>query len=198
MKYVKTFGLAAMAAMALMAFIASSASATALYSNTTKQGAGTEINATLTGGTATLETLEGTVLDTCKGGGVAGKTNNAGGAGVSVTGTIESLTWSECTKTTDTLNPGSLEIHWISGTKNGTLTAIDAEVTINTIFGSCVYGSAKALNLGTVVGSTTGNATMEINTKVPKISGNFACPAESRWTASYTVTTPSPLHVTKE
>lgn len=94
----------------------------------------------------------------------------------------------------DTITLGNLEITNISGTHNGTLKGNDTEVTTSTIFGSCVYGFAKSLDLGTIVAGSP--ATLSINAITPKISGNATCPAEARWTASYAFTTPSTLTVT--
>jgi len=196
MKHLKVFGLAAVAAMALMAFVgASTASATALYSGATKLGAGTVIEASLTGGTATLTTTEGTVLDTCTGGGVTGKTSNAGGAAETVKGTISALTWSGCTEPTTTLKTGGLEIHYTSGL-NGTLTSTGGtEVTISTtIFGSCVFTIGAGGTIGTLTGSTTSNAVLHVNATATRLSG--LCPASAKWAGTYTVTNPKTLHVT--
>lgn len=206
MKYMKLIGLAALAAMALMAFGAGTASATKLCKNNLSTTNCSEhypektlVEATLTKNakgeqTAILETLEGTVLDTCTGSTVAGKTENTAATGEPVKGKIETLTWSGCTKTTNTLSMGTLEISHIAGTDNGTLTGSSTEVTINTIFGSCVYGlAATGTHIGTVVGGNP--ATITISAIVPKLSGNFACPSESRWTATYTITQPNPLYV---
>jgi hypothetical protein len=192
MKYIKMLGLAAVAAAALMAF-AGTASATKLYSGGTQKLAGTTIESSLTG-SASLETTEGTVLNTCTGGSVKGKTSNSEGA--SISGSIESLTWTGCTKTTHTIKNGSLEIAYTSGL-NGSVTGKGSEVTIDGIFGaSCVYGTGSGTALGTLVGSTTGNATLAIKATVPRISGGFICPSQAVWNASYTVTSPTPLHVT--
>lgn len=195
MKHLKMLAMVATAAIAGIAFTgASSASATSLYSGATTLGTGTVIDMSMTG--SSIDESGSTVLDTCTGGTIKGTIQNSGGVGKSVSLVVNELIWKECSKTTDTLNLGSLEIHWIEGTKNGTLTGSDAEWTSNTIFGTCVYGTAKALNIGTIMGSTTGSATINISTSVPKISGNFACPSTTLWTASYAFTSPSPLHVT--
>jgi hypothetical protein len=191
MKYVKMLGLAAIAAAALMAFLgAGTASATVLCKNATcteDYPSGTEIEATLSG-SAILETTGGTVLDTCTGGKVSGKTSST--SGTPLTGAISALTWEGCTKTTKTLTNGSLAIEHTSGV-DGTLSATGTEVTVNTIFGSCVFGPVGSLTLGTLKGGAP--ATLTINTIIPRISG--PCPSEARWTASYTVTKPNPLYI---
>jgi hypothetical protein len=195
MKHLKMFGLAAMAAMALMGLVAASASATALYSGATKQAVGAEIKSSLTtGGTASLTTTEGTELDTCTISEVNGTISNAGGASATVSGNVTKLHWTNCTVTTHTLALGTLEIHWTSGV-NGTLTGSGFEVTTNTkLFGSCVFTLGTGTTLGTLTGSTTGDAVMDINAVATRKSG--LCPSTAKWVANYTVTTPTPLHVT--
>jgi hypothetical protein len=193
MKYIKILSLAAVAAMALMAF-AGTASATVLKSGTTTLGVGTTIDASLKG-SAKLES-GGEVLDTCTAGTVKGPITNAGGSNATVTGEIKELTWENCTKPTTTLKPGTLEIHHITGTTNGTVTGSGSEVTINGIFGtSCVYGTGAGLDLGTLKGVTSGSASLVINVSVPRTAGGFLCPSSAVWNAEYTVTSPTGLNV---
>lgn len=199
MKYLKMLGLAAVAAMALMAFVgAGSASATVLCKTAPVGGvcpegwdyaAGTEGTASLTE-SLVLETKEGTILDTCSGSTVQSTLSNTGSAAETIKSKLSSITFTGCTKTTDTINPGSGEVHWIAGTSNGTLTTFSTEVTVNTIFGSCVYGAkATGTDYGTTVGGNPGSLTL--NTLIPRVSGNFACPAEARITGKYVATNPT-------
>jgi hypothetical protein len=218
MKYLKMLGLAAVAAMALMAFVgAGTASATVLCKTQLTTGcaasgwdypAGTTIDATLKSptSTATLETTGGTTLDTCTGSTVHGKTETTGSSTTTVSGKLTSelnaegdpkgLTWSGCTVPTTTLAAGSLEIHWISGTDNGTLTASGAEVTVNTgFFGACVYGTGTGKDLGTLLGGSPATLAISTNVTLTKNESGL-CPSETKWTATYEVTTPKPLFVT--
>jgi len=195
MKHLKMLGLAAMAAMALMAFVGvGAASATVLESGSTKLPAGTDITASLSG-SAALTTTDGTLLDTCTGGGISGKTTNGGGSSSTVNGSVATtgLTWTNCTRTTSTIAGGTLEVHYTSGI-NGTVTASGFEVTVETgIFGSCVF-TVSNTNLGTLTGSTTTNAVLDVNTVVTRKSG--ICPASEKWVGTYKVTQPVPLAVT--
>lgn len=212
MKFVKLIGLAALAAMALMAFGTGTASATKLCKNNLSTtacsehyGIGTTIDGTLTG-SATLWTVkeeggkkvEGTLLDTCTTSTVKGKTENTAATGEAVKGPIEALTWEGCTKTTETIEKGTLEISWISGTDNGTLISKGARVLIKTIFGTCTYGTSNTgTDLGTVQGGKT--ASISIATIVPLLkddTGFGACPTEGFWTANYSITEPAPLYIT--
>ena len=204
MKYLKILGLAAVAAMALMAFGAGTASATKLCKNNLSTtacsehyGVGTVVEGTLTG-SAVLETTGGSTLDTCTGSTVSGKTTTTAATGAAVTGNVETLTWTGCTFPTATTATGSLEISHIASTDNGTLRGKGQEVTINTgLFGACTYGTSATgtgTHLGTVVGGKP--AKLTINTIVPLTKNESGlCPAEARWTASYTVTKPAEMWV---
>jgi hypothetical protein len=194
MKYLKIIGLVAVAAMALMAFGAGTASATKLYGSGVALGAGTEIKGSLTL-TAELVTTEGTVLNQCTGSSMTGTTSNAGGSTETVKGAVATagLTWSGCTNTVTTLEGGELEIHHITGTTNGTLTAKGFKVTVQTPFGSCVFTTGAGTHMGTLTGSTTGNSTMDINAVVTRETG--LCPLSARWKATYVTTSPTKLTV---
>jgi hypothetical protein len=202
MKYVKTAGLLAFASAALVALMGTgSASATVLCNNNTsttacssKIAAGTEIKSKLTG-SAVLETTGGTTLDTCTGGEVNGKVENAGSSTTTVSGKNSAVTWSGCTVETKTLAPGSLEIHWVSGTDNGDVTGSGTEVTVNTgFFGACVYGPGIGKLLGRIVGAIKAVITITVTIPLTKNESGL-CPSETKWTANYEVTTPSPLFV---
>jgi hypothetical protein len=201
MKYLKMLGLAAIAAMGLMAFLgAGSASATVLCTTTDTPDcsvgwdypANTTIDASLNG-TATLE-AGSTKLDTCTGGTVHGFTSNTGSTTTTVSGSIDELTWTGCTNTTDTLTNGSLEIHWISGTHDGTVTGKGSEVTVNTLGVTCTYGTGSGTDLGTLESGT--EPKLKISTTVPKIAGSFICPSNASWTAEYIITEPHALYIT--
>jgi len=207
MKHLKILGLAAVAAMALMAFLgAGTASATVLCKTqmgfTSCYVAGweypvtTSVEITQTPATTmVLETTGGVVLDTCVGSTLSGSMTFAGAAIATPQIALAKLEWGACSRTTHTLKLGKLEVHHISETDNGTLTATGGiEVTINTIFGSCVFGTGEALD----VGKLTGGNPATINTQkavIPKISGNAACPAHAVWNAQFTVTSPAPIYV---
>lgn len=202
MKHVKMLGLAAVAAAALMAFIgASTASATVLCSTatnpcTSKYPAGTALSFSLKAGTsAKLVQTNGESLDTCTGSTVAGKVSNAGGAAATVSGPVETLTWSNCTFPTTTTQKGNLEVHYTSA-NNGTLTASsEFKVTIQTFFfGSCVYGVTAGTQLGTLAGGKP--ATFVANAVAKKLSGSeAACPETAKWTAEYQSTGATALYV---
>lgn len=204
MKYIKMLGLAAVAAAALMAFVgASTASATVLCKEGKTSGcaaagkayaSGTAVEATLTSGTSAELLAGGFLEDTCTGSTIKGTTSNAGSSTETVRGSASSLTWSGCTFTTTTKTLGTLEIHWISGTDNGTLTASGFEVNVNQPFGTCTYKSGTGNDLGTLKGGNP--ASIVISTTVTG-GGAFGCPSTATWNAAYTVTAPKPLFVSE-
>jgi hypothetical protein len=202
MKYLKKLGLAASVAVASTAFLgAGSASATVLCSTTLSTScpagqtwpANTALDFSIpAGSSANLVDTAGEELDTCSASTVKGKLTNAGSSTETATGPVEELTWTSCTFPTKTLTLGKLEVHRITGTSNGTVTADGTfEVTINTVFfGSCIYGVTSGVSLGDI---TEGNpAIFHANAVAEKFSGsNLACPSTSKWTATYTVTSPA-------
>lgn len=199
MNRLKMLVLAMAAAVVAVAFTgASSASATVLCKTTTTPcgsvyPAGTVVRPTLTGSNS-LETLEGMTLDTCTGTSIKTLIENPGGSTSTVSGPNTELVASGCTNQTLTIKPGSLEIHSISGTDNGTVTGLVAEVTVNsTLFGSCVYGAGTGTDIGTLVGGEA--PVIKVNGIVKRTGGSMFCPSETRWTGEYKVTEPTPMYV---
>jgi hypothetical protein len=210
MRYIKILGLAAVAAMALTAFLgAGSASATVLCKTTPVSGVcptgwhypeGTTIDATVDG---TVRLVAGPIDNTCTTSTVKGKTENTGSASETVRGSIETLTFTGCTCPVTVIKNGSLEIHSIAGSNNGTLTGKNSEVTVSCSGVSCIYGtSATGTHLGTVTGSATdtGNATVDLGNletgkgaSLEKKGGSFLCPSTGEWTGHYWITEPHPL-----
>src|SRR6478752_109063 len=181
MKPLKGLGLPAMAAAVLFALAsASTASATVLCKNNASTaiciigtyGAGTEIKASLVSGNSKLSTPFKTVE--CSKSTISGKVENAGSSSSTVSGNLSSLTFSECNCEVKTLKNGSLELHQISGTDNGTATSTGAEITAqcSTIFGNvhCLYATEKT-DLGTLVGGNP--AKLEVKeANIPRLTTN--------------------------
>lgn len=198
MKYLKMLALAAVAAGALTAFIGAGTASASTFCSTTVESCPSAqkwpvneiLEFTLTSGTsAQLVNTAGESLDTCKSSKVKGPVTNAGSSTETLTGSIEELTWGTCTFPTTTTLKGKLEVHKIAGTSNGTVTADgETRVTINTIFfGSCVYTVPTGESIGDI---TEGNpAIFHANAVAHQVGENVACPATSKWTATYTLTT---------
>jgi len=208
MKYVKMLGLAAVAAAALMAFVgASTASATVLCKNGTttttcseKYGATTTIESKLVTGTkAKLATAFKTVE--CGKSAVAGKSGDAkegeGSATETVKGAVTTLTFEECNCEVVVLKKGTLEVHSIAGTDNGTVTSNGAEVTVQcneTIFGKvhCIYVTENT-DLGPLTGGNP--AKLKAEASIPRLKTDSLCSEKANWTAEYEVTAPKPLFI---
>lgn len=194
MKLRSILGIAAVVALALMAF-ASSASATTLYVNGVKQTGAVTIHATLKSGTsALLEDTSNFFANTCTASTVHGETSVFTGSVVSgpLTPGSSGLNFSSCIEEpVVTEASGSLSVEQISGTTNGTVRSIGAKVKTPSPFGTltCVTAASPGTDVGTLTGVTSGNATMDINAALN-------CGAiTAKWTATYTVTTPTGLDV---
>jgi len=205
MKYLKTFGLAAGAVAVLMAFAgAGTAAATVLCKNNESTSicnenysSETEITSSLVSGTkAKLKTSFKNVE--CSKATVSGRTENGGSATETVKVLVEALTFEECNCTVSVLKKGTLELHWISGGNNATVTGTGAEVTVtcSTIFGTvhCIYAT-EGTDLGTLTGGSP--AKLELNASVPRLTTNALCSEEATWEASYEVSSPKPLYATE-
>jgi hypothetical protein len=203
MKYVKMLGLAAMAVMALTAFLGvGSASATILCKTNIQEGcaasgwdypAGTEIHMTLEPGSLLILTGAFGVTSTCIESTVLGKTANTGGSTETIHGPINVLTLAGCNCTVEMIAGGELEIHWISGSTNGTLTNHGTREKFNCSGVTCFYGNG---DLGTVTGGA--EATIDFNATFEKEEGSsFLCGGTAVWEGGYAVTSPKPLYVSK-
>lgn len=203
MKLTKTLCIAMIAAGAALAIaIADSASATVLCTTTStpcanRWGSSTEIDSTLEAGKSSeIKDTNGNLLSECTTSTLKLTTITVGGA----TSTVEasfgkaSLTWNACTVATVSLAGGTVEIHHISSTDNGTVTGKGMQVTVNTLlFGSCTFGLGAAFrDIGTFTGGSIPAGTppvIDIDTVLTREAG--LCPSSARWKAVFEVTSPS-------
>lgn len=190
MKHLKNLSIA-LAAMALLALAgAGPASATKLQSGGKTLPTGTEIVSTMKAGTSSLfKMTSGATIETCTQSENKGKTTNESGA--TVNGVVTFQATGACTHTAHVLKNGEMKIEWTSG-NNGKVIALNSETTvISTVFGaSCIAKTGTGTTIGTLTGSTTTNATMDINGVLSSgICGDVV------WTSTYTVTSPVPLAV---
>jgi hypothetical protein len=185
MKFLKKLGLAAMAAVALTALAGSSASATVLCTATktpcpaeNRLGAGTRMDGSLTSGSsAVFKSQGGSTLFTCSQATIGWKLENAGSGTETVKGAIApaDVEWTSCTTTMRTIVGGSIEIHHIAGTDNGTVT-VSGVVTEVLLFGtSCLYGYGVGRHIGVVTGGPS--PTLDVNIVLPEAEPKkFICP----------------------
>ena len=204
MKYLKMFGLVAVAA-ALMALAAvGTASATVLCQNTStpcseKWAAGTQIEFHVKSGTKGIwGQTSGEPLVECTEGLLKGQPSvGSGSETVKMSVSASEFNWnSGCSGVqTKTLEGGTLEIHAIEGTDNGTVTATGFIFT-TTLFGTtCSYGFVKTTDLGTLTGSGAADAILDINTTFTKKEGSFLCPTTLTWVEEFTQVAGKALYV---
>jgi hypothetical protein len=149
------------------------------------------IKASLKAGTSSLlSDTSGFFANTCTTSTVEGKTEGSF-TGASVVGGVSALSFSSCNRGNPTIHgPGSLSVEWLKGTTNGTVKSSNAIVTVPSALGllTCTTPAAGT-DLGTLTGAASGTATVDISTVL-------ACGITTKWTATYTVTSPEGLGVT--
>lgn len=206
MKHAKMLGLAVVAALALMALAgAASASATTVCSNSGtgsacasgKEYSGGFSASLKTGTTATL--TSGFITVKCSVSGVGGTVATNG------SGTITSLTFSECTSglgactaatTASAGNPWSGAVTHTSA-DDGTMSVNNVEGEFTCAGTKCVYGAATAGGSGEIV-VNGGEAATVTATKVPlskKAGSSSLCSSTATWSGDYNVTSPNGLYI---
>ncbi|HEY5941314.1 MAG TPA: hypothetical protein VIT89_00440 [Solirubrobacterales bacterium] len=199
MKYLKMLGIAAVAAMSFMAFAAASASATTLEVEGVTQNKTVFITASLTpGNSAVLSRTDGSLANTCTESHVEGHTIAPFTVPTTgeITGTVETLSFTGCTRPVTVHKPGLLHISHETGTTNGTVTSSEAEVTVGSPFGTLVCKTGTGTHIGTMTGATTASnpgkhAEIHINAV---LNCGFLVPS-AKWSGTYIVTTPTELGV---
>jgi hypothetical protein len=184
MKYIKMLGLLTVAAAALMAF-AGSASATSVTSSegSTPNIVATSTNSKLDGAFVTVECAHSKVEGNME----------SHGAGVTVEGAIDFLSFTGCNYQVTINTKGFLAAHIDVNTGDAKITSSGASITIHTSVGTCTFTTS-----GTEIGALDGGtpAVMNINSaKIPRTGGNFLCGSSGTWTGNYTVNSPSTLEV---
>lgn len=219
MNHVKILACAVVAVAAMIVFVGpSAASATVLckepgtgspIGTTCPAGAayekGTVIHITLDPGTGPgkLTDGNGNIVIECEETTSEGRTDNEGTATETVKGPVEEITLSKCHGPSGevceviTVKPGSLEVHWIEGSNNGTVTSSGTEMTTlcKSLFGNihCIYVTNNT-DLQTLTGGNP--ATQDIEAApMPQTPTSSLCPSEAKWDAKYEVTSPKPLYV---
>jgi hypothetical protein len=204
MKSIKTLCSSAAAVGLLIAVTcAGSASATVLCKTASapceagnRYAAGTKIESHLKTGTRLIiDGAFGEALYECRESKLNLLTTTTGSAVATVSADTEAFTFGACEGTTPVvLKKPAMEIHWISGTNNGTITEQGIEITIVYLLSlDCVYGAPEAQAIGPLTGGK--QAEIQLNLTLARIKGS-GCPEELTWTALYEVTSPSPLYVT--
>jgi len=200
MKFFKALGMAISAAVAVTVCLgAGTSSATVLCKATqtpcaesNRIGAKSLISADARIGTLRFETDEGFLLAQCSEGGFVGEVLNPGGATATVT-TGATLSFGGCSGTVSMVHGGEFEIHHISSTDNGTLTARGTLPMLEIKILNCTYYLPPGQHVGVVTGSAT-SPQVDVQTLLNYASGS-GCFEHIVWKATYAITKPSPLYV---
>ena len=202
MEYLKTIGLAAVATAALIGLAGTgTAPATVLCKEAIATGcaatgkdypAGTVIKPSLEG--SAIQKSGETTLATCTGGQFSSEVTSAGSSTTTVRGSNTTIDLENCVSAMHTLSLGTFELHHITGTNNGKLTA--SGVVIGwTIFGTnCLYKSGTGKDLGEL--ESGASPTMSISITVLEAEPKkFICPDVTTWQSTFRFTSPNPLYV---
>jgi hypothetical protein len=187
MKYLKMLGLTAIAALGLMAFLgAGTASATVLCETTPKTGEdcpkewdvkqGTVLDFSLEKGTSLLwKGPFGEALGTCTESTIKGHLENTGSTTETVKIQTTELLFAKCTNPVTVVKLGTMTVHHIAGTDNGTVTDTGTTIIIHTpLFGECKY-ETKETDIGTLTGRSKVGGDPTIDVAAPLLSEN-GCP----------------------
>jgi hypothetical protein len=209
MKHLKMLGLAVVASAALIAVIgAGSASATELCSTATtacsgtKYGKGTKLVA---GNTGNVVLITRVTTITCTASTIEAETTSAGGAGTTaVTGKTTALTFTGCTRTggekcaVKSTNLGTVSL---TGGAASTTAGFNYNVTSKTganvtcgFFINCTFFTEETTLTGT--NQASGKPVVKAEEEELAEEGGL-CPLEvfNTWTATYEITSPTPLFV---
>lgn len=196
MKQLKRTALAVLATVLLTSLAgASSASATTMEVKGVKQNREIELVASLKSGsslaiadtTGELSELFGV---TCSQSNVNSRSfGNFPFTATTVSHLISTLVFSSCNEPVIVDRRGKLSFEAISGTTNATVRWTEAEVTLPSALGYMTCTTSNT-DIGVLKGVASGKATLEINAA---INCNFF---STKWTATYTITSPEGLGVT--
>lgn len=203
MKYLRIIGLAVTVAAVVMAVGAATSSATVFCKNNSntetcseKYKTGTAVIAS-SEGSLVFETTGGSIINTCTSMSAEEELGAEGSSTTTIKGTLaaSAVKLSGCSSTTHVIEGGEGEVHWTSGTDNGTGTATGGAVT--TISGgvSCTYGlGGEMKEWGSLIGGEP--PYMSVNKIVKKVAGGFLCAGEARVTGKLVLTSPTVGYVT--
>jgi hypothetical protein len=198
MKYLKTYGLAAVVALAFAAIGAGSASATVLCKTnpcTEKYFAGTKVSMQLpTGFDMRWTANEGLGSGTCSFSTLTGETSNFGGVGARVSVPLSKVSWTTCGSSTwETLKTGVLEIKYANEGLRNEVFLKGTEWRVEPA--ACTYSAGAETKVGSLTPSLEGSAAeMHIEATFAKVAGSPFCSHTEIWEGNYEVTAPKPLY----
>ena len=133
----------------------------------------------------------------CSASSIAGSVTSQG-AGKAISGNITTLTFTSCNCEVIVLKDGTYSVTNILGSKNGTVTSDEAEVTVfceKTVVGAvhCIYKTSNT-HLGVLTGGKTAILHAE-EADIPRLPTSAVCTEKAKWDATYKVTKPDSLFV---
>ena len=199
MKYLKMAVVAVVAAMSFTAFAASTASATTLEVGGVTQNQSAFITASLKPPTSTiLSRTDGSLAGECAESHLQGTATSPFTVAdpAEITASVETLSFTNCTRPVTVHKAGVLHIGHDPGTTNGTVASSGAEWTTGSPFGTLTCKTGAGVDFGTMTGATTvsnpgPHAEIDINAV---INCGFLVPSAT-WKGTYIVTTPTELGV---
>jgi hypothetical protein len=138
-----------------------------------------------------ITNTSGSIEATCTGGTINGKRGTETSSTVSIE--LSEWSWSSCSPAATAVAAGSLEIHHIVGTHNGTVTGKGTEWKFVLSGVNCTFGTGTGTDLGTLTGGS--EPVLDINAVINKTSGSFLCPSTVVLEANLVVTEPHALYV---
>jgi hypothetical protein len=103
---------------------------------------------------------------------------------------LSTLNWEECSQTTHTVVPGTIEFMTV-GSNQVVVRGQNTEVTLKLFNISCTYGTGAGTTLGTMTGGSA--PIIELNTTFIKTAGSFVCPETVGWDVEYEIIAPHAL-----
>jgi hypothetical protein len=204
MRYLKMLSLAAVVAAALMAVVgAGAAQAETTLCKVTEDACSTAnmypVGTSITAVTTSKATLKAGFVTVKCNGTLSGTTTTT----TTPEGGITALGWTACEGAEEVVSEptvaggkefGQLQVHW-DAEHNGNLTAKNIRVRIKALGVTCFYGGTVSTGL-TLKGGNP--ATVTANAEIERLSGSSVlCGNPANWTATYEVTAPKPLYVSK-
>lgn len=129
-----------------------------------------------------------------------------GGAGTNVTGNVENLSFTSCTRektgfgctaTVVGTPPATFAIAWTSaGNGNFSTSSITIQVTCPNVL-ACVFKAAPTVPM-TGSGTTPQITVSQVKFQQEEPKGFTECPSSSQWDATYSIESPTPLWVANQ
>lgn len=199
MKHLKMLGIAAVATMPIMVFAVGNASATTLEVAGVAQNTSAPLTGSLTPGTKlVIARTDGSLANECEGSHLQGATTSPFTVAdpAEITASVESLSFTSCTRPLTVHRAGVLHIAHQAGTTNGTVTSSGAEWTAGSPFGTLTCKTGAGVDIGTLTGATTASnpgphAVIDINAI---LNCGFLVPSAS-YKGTYIITAPTDFGV---